>query len=533
LASIHLDSQLVSEIGSPGSLRDVTLFAVLGMLILIISCINFTNLTTARSTNRAKEIGVRKAVGAFRIQLARQFLFESVLASWISLILSFIIVLLALPYFNMLKGQSLERRMLFNPVILLGLVGFSICVGLMAGSYPAFILSRFRAVSALKGPRGLNGKGNLSRKALVVAQFSITIILAIGALSIYKQIGFMKNTDLGFDKYQKMIVPAEMGDAYESVKREFLSYPSITDATACWNAPGRLVNLIEARLVGENDEKTQSMNFYYVDSDFIPQYKIGLVAGRPFQREIQTDVSNTFILNETAAKAFGFSSPEEALGKKMYEGGSGGVGTIIGVVKDFHYKGLQTIVEPLVLQWKPDLFSYLSLTLETGNLSRTISFVEKKWNDLKLGRLFAYFFLDEDFNRHYRSEESVGRLYAALTFLAVFLSCMGLAGLSSYAAERRTKEIGIRKVLGASSPSILFHLVSEFAKWVILANLVAWPVGYFAMRSWLRNFAYRTSLTVPMFVGAALAAFLIAAATISVQTYRAAAADPARSMRYE
>lgn len=533
ITSIHLHSNLVSEIGFPGNPRDIAIFSVIGILILLISCINFTNLATARSANRAKEVGVRKVIGAHREQLTRQFLLESMLAAFVSLALSLIIMVLALPYFNMLTGQNFERNDLFRPVILLSLVGFSLCVGLMAGSYPAFFLSRFLTVNVLKGSKGHDPKGNPLRKVLVVTQFSITIILIIGTLSVFKQIRFMKNKHLGFDKHQKLIIPAAIEDRYESVKNEFMNVPSITGATACWNVPGRLANLIEARLVGGLEEKTQSMNFYYVDSDFLREYKIEMMAGKSFQKEVQTDINDTFILNETAAKAFGFSSPEEAIGKRMYEGGSGGIGTIIGVTEDFHYKGLQTKVEPLVLQWRPDFFSYLSLTVKTENLSQTLSFVKKKWNELRLGGLFTYFFLDEDFNRHYQSEESLGRLYAALTLLAIFISCLGLAGLSSFTAEQRTKEIGIRKILGASVPNILIILVSEFTKWIMVASIIAWPVAYFVTYKWLQGFAYRTSPSIWVFGLSAVVAFFIAVLTVSYQSIKAAIANPVKSLRYE
>jgi putative ABC transport system permease protein len=379
----------------------------------------------------------------------------------------------------------------------------------------------------------MDSRGNLLRKILVVAQFSITILLAIGTLTVYKQISFMKNKHLGFEKNQKLILRANLRDRYESVKDEFLSHPSITGATACWNVPGHLANLIEARLVGGQEEKTQSMNFYYVDSDFIPEFKIAMVAGRSFQKDTRTDIESTFILNETASKAFGFSSPEEAIGKKMYEGGSGGIGTIIGVTQDFHYKGLQTVLEPLVLQWRPNYFSYLSLTVQTESLSETLPFVRKKWNELQLGGLFTYFFLDEDFNRHYRSEESLGQLYAVLTLIAVCLSCLGLAGLSSLTAEQRTKEIGIRKILGASVPNILLLLVSEFTKWVLLASLIAWPLAYLAVNNWLQGFAYRTNPSLWVFGLSAAFSLFIALFTVGYQSLKAAVANPVNSLRYE
>jgi putative ABC transport system permease protein len=533
ISSIHLHSNLTSEIAAPGSQRDLYVFSIIGILILLISCINFTNLATARSAKRAKEVGVRKVVGAHRKQLARQFLWESILASYISLFLALVIVFLAMPYFNLLTGQSFDRLDVFKPLFIMILLGFSACVGVMAGSYPAFLLSRFIPAHVLKGLKGRDPKGSLLRKVLVVTQFSITILLAIGTLSVYRQISFMKNKYLGFDKHQKLIIPAEMRGRDKSVKEEFLTNSSVTGVTALWNAPGRLTNLIEARLVGGMEERTQSMNFYYVDSDFFAEYKIDMIAGRPFQKDTQTDIEGTFILNETASKAFGFSNPEEVVGKKMYEGGSGGIGTIIGVIQDFHFKGLQTKVEPLVLQWRPDYFSYLSFTVKTSSLSETLSFVRKKWKELQLGGLFSYFFLDEDFNRHYQSEESLGRLYASLTLLAIFLSCLGLAGLSSFAAEQKTKEIGIRKILGASVSSIMILLVGEFTKWVIISSIIAWPVAYYIIDEWLQGFAYRTSPNIWVFGLSAAFSFFIAGLTVSYQSVKAALTNPVDSLRYE
>jgi putative ABC transport system permease protein len=533
IPSIHLNSRLNMEIVSPGNLRDIYIFSIIGFLILLISCINFTNLSTARSTNRAKEIGVRKVVGAHRVQLARQFLWESMLASIISMVIALIIVGGVLPHFNKLTGQEFSLRYSLKPIVLLTLIGISLLVGVIAGTYPAFLLSRFQPARILKGSTGPDSRGNVIRKVLVLAQFSITIVLIIGTLGVYKQISFMKNMYLGFDKEQKLIIPGDVGERYESVKAELLKHPSITGATAAWNVPGRLANLIEAHLVGEEEDKAQSMNFYYVDHDFIPLYDIEMVAGRPFQEEIRSDINDSFILNETAVRAFGFSSPEAVLGKKMYEGGSGGIGTIIGVTKDFFYKGLQTKVEPLVMQVRPEFFSTISLEIRTDNLRETLAFVENKWNELRLGRLFSYFFLDQDFNRHYHNEENLGRLYASLTLLALFISCLGLAGLSAFTAEQRTKEIGIRKILGASVFNIVFLLLSEFTKWVIVASIMAWPVAYFFMQKWLQGFAYRTNIGLSMFVFSAALAFFISVLTVSYQSLKAAVANPVDSLRYE
>jgi len=533
ITSIHLNSHLNTEIVSPGNPQDIYIFSIIGFLILLISCINFTNLSTARSINRAKEVGVRKVVGAHQIQLARQFLWESMLASVISMVIALIIVAGVLPHFNKLTGLDFSFQYTLKPTILLTLIGISLLAGVIAGSYPAFLLSRFLPARILKGSIGPDSRGNIIRKVLVLVQFSITIVLVIGTLVVYKQISFMKNMYLGFDKEQKLIITGDIGERYESVKAEFLKHPSITGATASWNVPGRLANLIEAHLVGEEEEKAQSMNFYYVDHDFIPEYDIEMVAGRPFQEEIRSDINDSFILNETAVMAFGFSSPEAVVGKKMYEGGSGGIGIIIGVTKDFFYKGLQTKVEPLVMQVRPDFFSTISLEIRTDNLKETLTFVENKWKDLQLGRLFSYFFLDEDFNRHYHSEENLGRLYATLTLLALFISCLGLAGLSAFTAEQRIKEIGVRKVLGASVPNIVFLLLSEFTKWVIAASIIAWPAAYFFMQKWLQGFANRTNIGLWMFVFSAALAFFISVLTVSYQSLKAAAANPVDSLRYE
>lgn len=437
ISSIHLFSNLNEEIVSPGNLTYIYTFSMIGFLILLISCINFTNLTTARSANRTKEVGIRKVVGAHRLQLARQFLWETMLTALVSLLGALMLVSIALPIFNDLTAKHFDIGYLMYPYIVLTLIGLALLVGIAAGSYPAFLLSLLRPARILKGSLGPDSRGTLLRKVLVVGQFSITITLVIATLIVYRQISFMKNMHLGFDKEQKLIISGNYRNNYEYVKAEFTKHPSITGATVCWNVPGRLANTIEAHLEGEEKDKAQTMSFYYIDHDFIPEYNIEIAAGRPFQRDIRSDIEDTFIINEAAARAFGFSSLDEAIDKKMYEGGSGNVGTIIGVTKDFHFKGLQTKIEPLVMQFRPGYFSNLSLTVKTENLEETLSFVGKKWHELHLGNLFSYFFLDEDFNRQYGSEEKLGRLFTAFTSLAIFISCLGLVGLSSFTTEQR------------------------------------------------------------------------------------------------
>ncbi len=533
LPSIHLHSHLNAEIVPSGQARYLYIFTVIGVVIILLSCINFTNLSTARSAARAREVGMRKVFGADRGQVARQYLWESLAASSVSFFLALSLAALALPAYNRISGLKLGFEHLFKSPVLLTALGLSFMAGLLGGFYPALLLSRFAPVKVLKGSPGLAPRGSGLRKILVVAQFSMTISLLIGTLVVYKQVEFMKNRPLGFDPQQKLIVPSQLLERFESIKAEFLRNPNITGATACWNVPGRLANTVEARLVGEPEERTQSMNYYYVDDDFIGEYGIELVAGRSFERNRASDIDNTFVLNETASRAFGFGSPEEAIGKKMYEGGSGLIGTIIGVTRDFHYRGLQTVVEPLVMQFRPSYFTTLSLTVKMENLGETLSFVEKTWERLQLGRLFTFFFLDADFNRHYRTEENLGRLCLMFTLLAIFISCLGLGGLSSFTTEQRTKEIGIRKVLGASVVQIISHLLGGFTKWIIFSNLLAWPVSYVIMHKWLRSFAYRTNLGIGLFALSGILALALAAAVVSYQCVRAGVANPADSLRYE
>lgn len=533
LAKIHLHSNLSTEVEAPGNLAYLFIFSAIGFLILLLSIINYVNLTTARSSHRSKEVGIRKVVGAQQSQLARQFIGESFLTVFFSMAGSVLLVLLALPLFNNLTGKSFTPQYMLQPGLFLVLLILTLFVGMSGGSYPAILLSIFKPAGILKGTLQVHSGGNKLRKILVLGQFTVTIFLVIGSLLVFRQIQYMKNMYLGFEKEQKIIVPVQFNNNYESVKDEFLKYPSISDATACWSVPGRTTNTIEARLIGEAVDMAQSMNFLYVDPDFIPSYKIEMAAGRAFQKESPSDVEDTFILNETAAKAFGFVSPDEALGKRMYEGGSGNVGTIIGVTQDFHFEGLQSKVEPLVLQFRPNYFVNLSLTVHTESIQDTLVFIENKWNELGLGNLYNYFFLDEDFNRQYGSEEKVGRLAFVFTVLAVFISCLGLVGLSSFTAEQRTKEIGIRKILGATTPNILLLLIKEFTIWVIAANVLAWPAIYFVMNGWLNDFAYRAKMSLGIFVISGTVMLLLSLLTVGAQSIKTALSNPVDSLRYE
>jgi putative ABC transport system permease protein len=537
LSSIHLHSHLRYETEPPGNPVYITIFSFVGLFILIIACLNFMNLSTARAVNRAKEVGLRKVVGAQKLQLIGQFLGESLLVAILSLGLAMVIARFAIPLLNGLTGISLSFDALLNPVVLLSLIGGAVLVGTAAGLYPAFVLSAFRPAVTLKATSSAGSRGLALRTVLVVVQFSISVMLIIGTLTMYKQFNFMKNQYLGFEKEQKLILPLRGGiniqENFRSVKDMFSKHASITGVTVSSTVPGRGVSNFAIKLVGEEDDKNQSMFHMYFDDDFIPDYGIDMVAGRAFQKEMKTDFMGAFLINEAAVQAFGWSSPEEALGKRLLTGHGGRTNPIIGVAKDFHYRGLQSKVEPLVMEFLPWTFRYITLSIDITDLNETLAFVKSQWKALWPGHPFEHFFLDTDFDRQYRADEQIGNVFGIFTFLGLFIACLGLLGLASFTAESRTKEIGIRKVLGASVGGIVLMLSKQFTKWILLANGIAWPVAYYFLYRWLKNFAYRTNINIGMFMLSGILVLLIALLTISVQSVKAATADPVDSLRYE
>jgi putative ABC transport system permease protein len=537
LSSIHLQSHLRYETEPPGNPVYITIFSFVGLFILIIACLNFMNLSTARAANRAKEVGLRKVVGAQKLQLIGQFLGESLLVSFLSLGLAMVITKLAVPALNDLAGITLSFDKLLNPAVLLSLISGAVLVGMAAGLYPAFVLSAFRPAVTLKGTSSAGARGFALRTVLVVVQFAISVMLIIGTLTMYKQFNFMKKQYLGFDKEQKLILPLRGGidiqENFTSVKNVFSKHPSITGVTVSSSIPGRGVSNFGINLVGEEDDRSQSMFHMYFDDDFIPDYEIEIVAGRAFQKEMKTDFMGAFLINEAAVKAFGWSSPEDALGKRLFTGFGGRENPIIGVTKNFHYRGLQSEVEPLVMEFLPWTFRYITFSIDITDLNETLAFVKSQWKALWPNHPFEHFFLDTDFDSQYRADEQIGNVFGIFTFLGLFIACLGLLGLASFTAESRTKEIGIRKVLGASVGGIVLMLSKQFTKWVLLANSIAWPVAYYFMDRWLKNFAYRINIDIGMFVLSGILVLLIALMTIGFQSVKAATANPVDSLRYE
>ena len=534
LRKIHLYSHLGGEYEKPGNPTYIYLLSALGVFILLIACFNYVNLSTARAAKRSKEVAVRKVIGAQRLQLIRQFLAESILFSLLSTVIALFIVRTALPILNRLTQVNFTTKSLLQTHLLIIVLGLAFFIGILAGLYPALFLSLFKPESIFRNQAGTSHQNILFRRILVASQFCISIFLIIGTLVIYNQLFFMKNHPLGFDKSQKLIVPAKLGDNYETIKNEFLGHPSIIGTTASWSSPGQSPWFVNTRLLDQADNKEQGMHYQFVDYDYISEYRMKMVAGREFEKTISSDEGGSVILNETAARAFGWT-PMDAIGKRIQGMGREArhIREVIGVIEDFHFQGLQKSIEPMVMMVYPRVFRTLTFNLKTDELRETLSFIERKWDELHLGEVFSYYFLDEDFNRYYLSEERVGRLISVFASLAIFLSCLGLFGLASFTAEQRTKEIGIRRVLGASLSGVVVLLTKEFVRLVALANIIAWPIAYYTMNKWLQNFAYRVHLSVWIFLLSGFAALMIALLTVSYQTVKASTANPVDSLRYE
>jgi putative ABC transport system permease protein len=535
--SLHLATPLRYEIDPPSNPIYLTILSVVGVFTLLIACLNFMNLATARSANRAREVGLRKVVGAEKRQLMGQFLGEAFLASLASMVLAVLFVRATIPVLNRLTGAELRWQWLFSLPVLGILAGGAVLVGLAAGLYPAVVLSSFRPAATLKGTLTRGRASLVLRTTLVIVQFSISSALVVGTLFMHEQFQFMKSQRLGFDKEQKLVVPFRGGISVEKnypfMKTAFSGNAAIEGVAFSSAVPGTTVSNFAIKLVGEADDKNQSMFHLFFDDDFIPLYGISMASGRAFQKDMATDVAGAFLINEAAVKAFGWSRPEEALGKRLRTGNGGRVLPIIGVTKDFHYRGLQAPVEPLVMEFNPGRFYFLTLQVGTAGLKSVLAFVEKQWKDKFPGRPFESFFLDTAFDRQYQADERVARIFGIFMLLGLFIACLGLFGLASFTAESRTREIGVRKVLGATSSRIVFLLSKQFAIWVLVANFIAWPAAYLFLQRWLRNFAFRTTLEPAVFVLSGIFILAVAILTTSFQTVRAASANPADSLRHE
>ena len=536
LTRIHLHSNLMQEISANSSISYVYIFSAIAAFLLAIACINFMNLSTARSANRAQEVGLRKVLGADRSKIIRQFLSESIIYSFVALIAALLLVELALPLFHSVSGIDLSIRYFQSAWVIPGLIGLALLVGVAAGSYPAFFLSRFQPLQTLKGLFKTGASGARFRSILVIVQFSISVILIIGTIVVFNQLNFMKNRRLGFQKEQIVVVPVSDESTLASltpVKDELLAHTGILSVAASSQVPGQTIYVNPFIPEGFSLEQMQYMGELYIDHDFLPSLGIAMAAGRNFDPNLRTDFSQSVIINETAAQKFGWKNPvgksiteiTQSLRQITYR--------VIGVVKDFHYESLHKKISPLLIHYTTHVYNSFSIRISSENILGTMAFIKNTMLEFDPGRPFDFAFLDDSFDALYRGEERLSRIFSYFSILAVFIACLGLFGLASFTSEQRTKEIGIRRVLGASVSGIVILLTKEFTKWVLIANLVAWPIAYFALNKWLQSFAYRTNIALLTFFLATLISLLIALLTVSFQALRTASANPADSLRYE
>jgi putative ABC transport system permease protein len=537
VTAIHLHSNKIGELDGNGNMQYVYIFSAIAILILLIACVNFMNLSTARSSNRAKEVGVRKVLGSQKKNLVQQFLIESLFISLVALVLAVIISWLLLPYFNQLAGKGIQPDILFQPATVLSLVMLMLGVGLLAGSYPAFFLSSFQPIAVLKGRLAGGFKRSWLRSALVVFQFVISIMLIFGTLVIYNQLNYIRNKDVGFNRHQVLTInhTAALGNHAESFRNELLQINGVQNATMSGFLPVNYYRGNNSLFTSPAlDPKTGiSTQYWTVDENYIPTLDIKIIQGRNFSRQFSSD-SSAIIINEAAAK---FLATKDILNRKLYT--LNDVPTkqlaeyhIIGVVKNFNFSSLRDVVAPLAFSFGKNNWS-ISVRIKANDVSNVIEQIRNKWKASVTSQPFDYSFMDEDFNRWYTTEQRTAQIFITFAALAIVIACLGLFGLITYAAEQRVKEIGIRKVLGANVLSIVQMISRDFLKLVLIALAVAFPVAWWAMNQWLQDFAYRITIEWWVFAVAGLLALLIALVTVSAQSIKAAMANPVKSLRTE
>jgi len=532
LKDIHLHSKGIDTwmvVYAPqGNIDFVYIFTLTAFCILLLACVNFMNLATARATTRMKEVGLRKVVGADKKDLFKQFMGESILFSLLAFVVSLFLVQLLLPVFNTLSGKAFSLDFSADFQIYLGLLGIVVATGLLSGSYPALYLSSFRPVNILRSLTPLTfRKSGTMRKLLVVGQFTFSIILIVTTVVIYSQLHFIQNKDLGFDKENIISFASygEIGRNYEAVKNELMQNPDILSVCRGFPPSVSLRGTTDVEWEGKDSSREFLIHSDTGDFDYLQTFGMEMAEGRYYSRLYPTDPEN-FVLNETAVKQMELDSP---IGKRFTL--EGRTGRIIGVMKDYYGGSLHHPIQPKVFVFSEGFFTFVKFA--PGRISETVEYLEGKWNEFVPGYPFRYGFLDEDIANEYLTEKRIGRIFRNFTGLAIFIACLGLFGLASFMTERRTKEIGIRKVLGAKVWTIILLLSKEFIKWVLIANVIAWPIAFILARKWLEGFAYRISLGWSIFAISALLALVIAVLTVSFQAFQAARADPVRSLQYE
>lgn len=532
LTDIHLNSYTTTEFEPGGNKMYVYIFAGVALFMLLVACINFINLSTAGASKRAKEVGVRKVAGSGRLQLIKQFISESVLITFFALFIAFVIVQLALPAFNSISNKQLS----FDVVPMLAFMVLGLCVGVLAGIYPAFYLSSFKPIAVLKGKFTATPKSYSLRSGLVIFQFFISVALIIGTIVVYQQMKYIQNKDLGFNKDQLIVLPNSyaLGKNEQAFKQQMLQDPRVANATTSWYKPAGPSNYNNALAYPQgNDNLIVGGVDYHVDEQYIPTMGMQMASGRNFSKEFTTD-STAIILNEAAAKAFGYNNTT-ALNKTIIRQnsarGENVAYHVIGVIKNFNFKSLHETISPLYMTLYPE--GGLIFKTKTTDVAGLLATMKKAWDSYQTDEPFSYNFMDDLFNNTYATEQKTGNILNLFAILTIFVACLGLFGLVTYTAEQRTKEIGIRKVLGASVTQVTQMLSKEFLKLVLIASLIAFPAAWWAMNKWLQSFAYRIQISWWVFAVAGLAALLIALITVSFHAIKAALANPVKSLRTE
>lgn len=530
MTRIHLHSSLRGEISPNNDINNIAIFSIVALFILLIACFNYMNLSTARYTIRTKEVGLRKVIGATKIQLVKQFMGETFILTFISLVLTMGLVELFLPLFNNLSGKELMVDYFHNPVLILFVAGVLLFVSIVSGIYPSFFISGFQPARAIKGAVRTKARVPLLKRALVVSQFAISITFIIATTLIFCQLNYMKNKKLGFEKEHIVMIPMhdkEILKNVEPVKRELSANPNVLAVCASSYFPGRRLWYQNYWREGAAGNGAPMMHWIAVDHDFIDTFQIEILRGRNFSREFHSDSRNAYILNEAAVNEIGWESPIGKQFKIIKEG------PVIGVVRNFHFFSLHQKIEPLALLIYPEGLDYLAVRVRPNSMPDTLKFINSTWNEFSRTQPFEYSFLDEDYDNLYKSETRLTKIFGYVTALSIFIAFLGLFGLASFLIERRAREIGIRKVLGASVSNLFIFLSKEFIKCILIANVIAWPLGYFIMSQWLQNFAYRISVGFWVFLMAMAFALSIALFTVSYQTIKAALANPVDALRYE
>jgi ABC-type antimicrobial peptide transport system permease subunit len=532
LKDIYLKSDFAYDFTMRGDLNNVITFSAIAFLVLLIACINFMNLTTARSSNRAKEIGLRKVVGAKRENVILQFFSESIFMSFLSFVIALIVVVLLLPKFNDLSGKELLPKLILEPMIMTMLILVALVTGILAGSYPALYLSAFNPIKVLKGKLVSGSKGSLLRKSLVIVQFTLSVALIISTILISTQIKYINGKDLGYNKNHLIYLNMNRGlrQNYVTIKQQLLKDPNIKNISTSrvlpiYACPSTSINQWE----GKDDDRSMTLHFFPVGFGFFKTMEIPIIEGRVFSEDMSSDTINSYIVNEEAVRQMGMENP---LGKSINIGG-GDPGYIVGIMKDFNFNNVRNKIAPLMLYIDPNMANICFIRIGGTDTQKTLDYIQEVWKSFEPDYEFNYQFMDERLEGLYRAEQRSNTLINYFTIFAIFISCLGIFGLASFMAEQKTKEIGIRKVMGASVPTIVRMFSSEFTKLVIIGNILAWPLAYYAMNKWLGNFAYHTELAWWMFALGAVLSIVVVVITISYQSYKAATRNPAESLRYE